>query len=158
MIVFNLACVNGHHFEGWFGSAADYESQHEQGMVSCPECNVGDVTRLPHAPYVSTGSSARDSRAGHEHGAAEHAHDGAYGRRQYANLEDNLARALEYVMANTEDVGTDFAEEARKIHYQESPQRKIRGSASLDEAQSLREEGIEVVALPLPPRRAGRPH
>lgn len=107
-------------------------------------------------PLRQSGSS---TRADHEnHGTPERGHDGAHGRRQYANLEDSLARALEYVMANTEDVGTDFAEEARKIHYQEAPQRKIRGSASLDEAQSLREEGIEVVALPLPPRRAGRPH
>jgi hypothetical protein len=55
-------------------------------------------------------------------------------------------------------VGRSFPEEARKIHYKESPERRIRGSASAQEVDALREEGIEVVALPLPPHLANKPH
>ena len=48
-------------------------------------------------------------------------------------------------------VGDSFADEARKIHYKESPERSIRGQTTLDEAESLREEGIEVLAMPMLP-------
>ena len=53
-----------------------------------------------------------------------------------------------HVMANTEDVGSSFASEARKIHYREVEQRAIRGTASMDEARALVEEGVEIMAMP----------
>jgi hypothetical protein len=59
-------------------------------------------------------------------------------------------QAVRHVLANTEDVGPRFAEEARRIHYGESEQRNIRGQASAEEAQALLEEGIEIAMLPLP--------
>ena len=53
-------------------------------------------------------------------------------------------------MANTEDVGQRFAEEARRIHYGESPQRGIRGHATPEEREALSDEGIETMAIPVP--------
>ena len=59
-------------------------------------------------------------------------------------------RAVRQMLASTEDVGERFVEEARRIHYGEAEQRGIRGRASLEDAESLRDEGIEVLSLPLP--------
>ena len=59
-----------------------------------------------------------------------------------------LGQVLSSIIASTEDVGTGFADEARRIHYLESPERPIRGEASFEEFESLRDEGIEVMMLP----------
>lgn len=141
MIVFNLTCSNDHRFEGWFASSSDFERQQQATLLNCPLCGSTEVNKGLHAPYVNTGSAsqlpqreapARDAPA------------------QYANVTDDLAKLVEHLLANTEDVGNAFPEEARKIHYQESPARKIRGQASPDEVHELRDEGIEVVAVPVP--------
>jgi len=73
-------------------------------------------------------------------------------------MGEEITKLIEHVIANTEDVGTAFPEEARKIHYKEAPERKIRGSASSDEVHELRDEGIEVVALPVPRHLVDKTH
>ena len=79
--------------------------------------------------------------------------------QQYANVgKDILAKLIEQIIEHTEDVGAAFPEEARKIHYQETPERRIRGTASREEVEELVDEGIEVVALPIPPYRTGKSH
>ena len=147
MIVFNLICGNEHGFEGWFASAADYEQQQQATLLVCPVCGSSRVSKALHAPYVNTGSTP--PRAHREGGGAA---------SQYANVNDELAKLVEHLIAETDDVGDAFPEEARKIHYQEAPERKIRGNASKDEVRDLREEGIEVVALPVPKYRLGKTH
>jgi hypothetical protein len=77
---------------------------------------------------------------------------------QYVNMGAELSRMIEHLIANTEDVGNEFPEEARKIHYQEAPDRKIRGNASQDEVEELRDEGIEVIAVPVPRHLLDKPH
>ena len=67
-------------------------------------------------------------------------------------------RAVQHVMATTDDVGERFAEEARRIHYGEIDERAIRGQATLDEAQALQEEGIAVMPLPIPAAIKGTAH
>ena len=74
------------------------------------------------------------------------------------NIGAEVNRMIEHLIANTEDVGNEFPEEARKIHYQEAPDRKIRGNASHDEVEELREEGIEVIAVPVPRHLLDKPH
>ena len=68
-------------------------------------------------------------------------------------LQSQWLRAVRQVMSSTEDVGDRFPEEARRIHYGEVEERGIRGRASSEDADALREEGIEVMALPLPDAR-----
>jgi hypothetical protein len=148
VIVYELSCGNTHRFEGWFNSIEDYERQHEKSLISCPMCGNGKITRMPHASHVSTGAApaapARNSK-----GVPQ----------QYANLDDEvLLKLIDTIVENTEDVGSSFPEEARKIHYREAPGRHIRGTASPKEVQALKEEGVEVVALPLPPHRLGKTH
>lgn len=151
MIVYNLGCTNDHRFEGWFASADDFERQTGSKLLSCPLCGDARISRLPHASYVSTGAAERP---------AESAAQPPKGvPRQYANLgAELLANLIDKVIENTEDVGRAFPEEARKIHYKEAPERHIRGSASNKEVEALRDEGIEVVALPVPPHRLSKTH
>jgi hypothetical protein len=96
---------------------------------------------------VNTGNAAKP---------AERAATG--GAEQYANAGDELAQLIELLIANSNDVGDAFPEEARKIHYREAPERRIRGNASHDEVGELREEGIDVIALPVPKYRLGKTH
>jgi hypothetical protein len=148
VIVYNLGCPNDHRFEGWFASSDDYERQTQSKMLSCPLCGSDKISRLPHASYVSTGS-APEAPSQPSKGVPH----------QYANLgAELLARLVDKVIEKTEDVGRAFPEEARKIHYREAPERHIRGNASNKEVEALREEGIEVVALPIPPHRLSKTH
>ncbi|MBX9812782.1 MAG: DUF1178 family protein [Burkholderiales bacterium] len=151
MIVFELGCENHHRFEGWFASSEDFERQLNDKLLTCPLCGNGKVTRLPHASYVNTVGDGRAANARRKSDAGA--------PQQYANLgSEILARLIDHVIETTEDVGRAFPEEARKIHYQEAPERHIRGTASPREVEALKEEGIDVVALPIPPHRLSRPH
>ena len=143
MIVFNLTCGNEHRFEGWFASAADFDRQQQATLLNCPMCGSTEVSKGLHAPYVNVGSLPQRSQREPEAQTRDMP-------RQYVYINDDVAKLVEHLIANTEDVGNEFPEEARKIHYQESPERKIRGQASTEEVQELREEGIEVVAVPVP--------
>jgi hypothetical protein len=152
MIVFNLTCGNDHSFEGWFASAADFERQQHATQLNCPLCGNTTVSKGLHAPYVNTGSAPAVPQ--HEKVAEK----SPPVPDQYVNISAEITRMVEHLIANTEDVGSEFPEEARKIHYQEAPERKIRGNASREEVDELREEGIEVVALPVPRHLLDKPH
>ena len=153
MKVLNLRCAHDHRFEGWFASAADYESQCERGMVACPLCNDKTISRLPSAPRLNV-SKQRHAEA-HEPAPAEEA--GRVGEPRalatevaQVRMQAQWLRAVRQVLNNTEDVGDRFPEEARRIHYGEAQERGIRGRASREDAEALRDEGIEVTALPVP--------
>jgi len=147
MIVFNLTCSNDHRFEGWFVSTADFDKQQHATLLSCPVCGSSQVSKALHAPHVNTSSSpsTRERETGE-------------GSAQYANVGDEVSLLIEHLIANTENVGDAFPEEARRIHYNEAPERKIRGNASLEEVKELREEGIEVIALPVPRHLLDKTH
>ena len=142
MKVLDLRCGLDHRFEGWFGGDADYESQQERGMVSCPLCSSTEVTRLPSAPRLNL-SGARETAL-----VTTQSNQAVVEPIQAAQAA--WMRAVRHMMANTVDVGARFAEEARRIHYGEQAQRGIRGQATREEAEALRDEGIEVMSVPLP--------
>jgi len=151
VIVFNLGCENSHRFEGWFASSEDFERQNERKLVTCPMCGNARIARLPNAAHIGK-SSGKPQRP-------ERAEPASAPPMQYANVgSEVLARLVERLIEKTEDVGSAFPEEARKIHYQEAPDRHIRGTASRDEVEALKDEGIEVVALPIPAHRLGKTH
>jgi len=149
MKVLNLQCAAGHSFEGWFGSEADFEAQHGDGRVECPLCGNAQVQRMPSAPRLNI-SGAR--------GPAEVAPAPPPGRVDVTatgtanGFVRKFNEAIAELLRNTEDVGERFPEEARRIHYGEAPAKGIRGQASPQEREALREEGIEVMSLPLPVR------
>lgn len=133
MKVYNLACEHDHHFEGWFSSEDDFCSQSVQGQIACPVCESTQVARMPSAPRLNLSGAQEPQQLDlHE------------------KIQAHIVNLVREVVANTEDVGERFAEEARRIHYKESPERAIRGVASAEECEALVEEGIDVTPLPLP--------
>ena len=153
MKVLNLCCAHDHHFEGWFGSEADYLSQHERGLIACPLCADTAIKRLPSAPHIHTSGSRELVPAAQSAKPEEPAGNAVVPMQDSSvQLTQQAAwmRAVQHVMANTDDVGKRFAEEARRIHYGESEERAIRGQATMAEAKALVEEGIAVVPLPVP--------
>jgi hypothetical protein len=140
MKVIDLRCQSGHRFEGWFASDDDFLDQNGRGLIECPLCADHVVVRLPSAPRLNLS------------GAREPASEVAATPTPEASteLQARWMQVVRHVIANTEDVGTQFADEARRIHYGEKPQRGIRGLASAGEREALIDEGIEVHPLPLP--------
>lgn len=138
MIIFDLTCNNGHRFEGWFQSPTSFDSQLAGEMVSCPVCGSVEVRRIPSAVHLGKGSEAPV--------AESTATAAIHPQGELLNAYRQLVSAI---VTASEDVGKEFANEARKIHYLEAPARSIRGQASEEEFESLREEGIEVLRLPV---------
>ena len=135
MIVFDLTCDKNHPFEGWFGSADDFALQAKAGDIACPVCGSVDITRELSAPHVKTNSGSLSS--------------GEPQVVSVANAAQELKKKfIEHILSHTEDVGHRFPEEARRIYYKEAPERAIRGTASGQEVSELKEEGIDVMAIP----------
>ena len=140
MKVLNLCCAHDHRFEGWFASEDDYAAQRERGLLACPLCDDHQISRLPSAPRLNV-SKLREEPAAALPSTADYA---------LARAQGKALRMLRELVAKTEDVGDRFPEEARRIHYGEAADRGIRGRASREDADALRDEGIEVVTLPAP--------
>ena len=160
MKVLNLQCSHQHSFEGWFASEDDFQSQLSRGMIECPLCADKSIQKLPSAPRLNFGSRARTELPPAEAVAPIRPADSTPGVASAGNelvTSGNPAeqalflKALRHVMANTENVGERFADEARRMHYGEAEQRSIRGQASPLETVELMEEGIEVMPLPMLP-------
>ncbi|MEP4050788.1 MAG: DUF1178 family protein [Litorimonas sp.] len=131
MIRYNLLCASGHEFEGWFSCSSDYDEQAKSGLLSCPVCATDKVEKAIMAPAVKT---ARKTAARAENAAKA--------------MTEMAAKIRNEIGKNCENVGTDFAEEARAIHYGEKPERGIYGSATPPETEALKEEGITAHPLP----------
>jgi len=156
MKVLDLRCGAGHAFEGWFASDSDFQSQRERGLLDCPLCGNADVAKLPSAPRLNL-SGARapaPERAGEGTEAARPISAPAPTLAVHGNAVSRFVEAVTELLQNTEDVGTRFAEEARRIHYGEAEQKAIRGQTTPEERAALADEGIEVFTLPigLPPK------
>lgn len=134
MISFNLLCENEHDFEGWFKDSAAFEKQSEMGFLECPHCGSHAVRKGFNTPNIATGRGREQ-------------HDRAARLAEMRKIVANIRKEVE---TNCENVGDKFAEEARKIHYGETEERGIYGSATREETRDLTEEGIEVVPLPWP--------
>ena len=173
MKVLDLQCSQQHSFEGWFGSEDDFQSQLIRGLVQCPLCGNAEITKKLSAPRFNLGKAVAPTLAGetaaastNEATAAEAASSTELVAKpsqkgqaaQRPNLSTEAAEVMQaawlevakHVMANTEDVGSSFASEARKIHYGEADERAIRGHATPDQTMELLEEGIDVMPMPIP--------
>jgi len=134
MIKYALKCTHGHEFDSWFASAASFDEQVAQGQVSCPACASLDVAKAIMAPALAHGEKIEAPSA-----------------EASARKRAELSALRHYVMGVTEDVGTRFPEEARKIADGISEERPIRGQATREEAKALLDDGIAVLPLLLAP-------
>jgi hypothetical protein len=137
MKVLNLQCSHSHSFEGWFASEDDFQGQLARGLVECPLCGDTGVSKMLSAPRLNLGASRPQPRQ-------------EVTNTPDASMQAEWLKMMRHIMANTEDVGDRFPEEARRIHYGETQERSIRGQASHEESEALVEEGISVMPLPIP--------
>jgi len=146
MIVFDLHCRDGHRFEGWFASAKDFASQKKRGLLSCPSCGSASIERGLSSPRMGAVAPKAPEPA-----PAQKTPD-MEGKDAFAVAQMLYSRMLDEILTKSEDVGSKFPEEARKIYYKEAPGRAIRGQATPEEHDSLLEEGIPVARFPVPDR------
>lgn len=137
MIAYSLRCHKGHEFEGWFRDSHAFDAQSSAGHLTCPSCNSVRIEKAIMAPAVS--------------GTKKTVHSKTPSAQQMRQFATGIRK---YVQENADYVGADFAEQARKIHYGEQPNRHIYGEATPKEAQELIEEGVDVAPLPPDPDSA----
>ncbi|MBX3456480.1 DUF1178 family protein [Ferrovibrio sp.] len=136
MIKYELKCDSGHVFEAWFQDSSTYDRQRGRKQVHCPVCNSHKISKAPMAPRLARSSEAR---------AADEAKQAQAARQALLQLREHVERNADYV-------GSEFPEEARKMHYGDAEHRNIYGEASPEEAKELSDEGIEVTSIPWIPR------
>lgn len=132
MIAFDLQCVNGHTFEGWFEDSKAYTYQNKKKMIACPMCNSTSVTKLLSTFAIKGSPTLPDTI------------------QKQPDLERISHELTEYVEKNFENVGCDFTKEALKIHYGVEEPRNIRGVSTKEEEKTLKKEGISFFKVPLP--------
>ena len=137
MIHYSLVCDKSHKFDGWFASAAAYDAQKTRGLITCPICLTAEVGKALMAPSIGRAEPEKVSLA--------------IGHPQQQQLRDAMQALRNKVTSEADYVGDKFAEEARKIHYEEVPARGIHGEATAEETKALKEEGIEFYPLPVLP-------
>jgi hypothetical protein len=131
MIVFDLKCLHGHTFEGWFDDGKAYEDQKARGLLTCPVCNNADISKIPTAFSIKASHPEKSP---------------ALALKELSRLEKTLAAFIE---KNFDNVGSRFATEALKIHYGVTEPRNIRGTSTQEEEKTLKEEGIEFIKVPV---------
>ena len=153
MIVFDLKCQSqGHVFEAWFGSSADYADQQERGLLACPICGDPQVTKAVMAPAVAAKGNSRSvvvqdaPASAPDAPVAINTGDAAKMRA----MVEALAQAQQKLLEGSTWVGRGFAEQARAMHYGEQASGSIHGEVAPAEAKALMEEGVPVAPLPFP--------
>ena len=154
MIAFDLICAPyGHRFEGWFASSDEYDRQLTAQLLSCPNCGSVVVTKAVMSPNIARKGNQPAVPMPRPETDTDQIVAVSNQPEMPAEIEKAivaLGKLQNRMLENSDWVGNKFAEEARAIHYGETPERVIHGSASANEAQALYDEGITVAPLPLP--------
>lgn len=132
MIVFDLICEDEHQFEGWFRNSDEFKKQQTNGMLTCPVCGTDNITKVPSASHVNLRKMEKQVS------------ELLSIRSDAQQLVNNISA---YINRHFDDVGEAFPDEARRMHYGESDERNIRGTATLEQARELYEEGIDVIPI-----------
>ena len=154
MIVFDLKCAGeGHVFEAWFGSSADYEAQKASGLLACPMCGDANVGKAVMAPAVAAKGNSRPDPApvpATQHNEPVAPVMNVADQAKMQALVEALGQAQQKALEGSTWVGRGFAEQARAMHYGEQDRASIHGEVAPDEAKALMAEGVEVAPLPFP--------
>lgn len=168
MIRYALQCERGHAFESWFQDSASYDKQAKRGLVTCPTCNSSKVEKSIMAPQIPRKGRSTEQRVGEEKAARARSRTKTTAESttatpvkqdapepvmlaQERELRAKLKELCDHIKANSDNVGDQFPEQARKMHYGEIEHRPIHGEASPKEAKELIEEGVDVMPLPMLP-------
>lgn len=132
MIAYDLQCINGHSFEGWFEDRKAYEKQEKDDLIACPFCNSTSIARIPSTFAIKSSTSLKKFSD------------------QQADLLNMGQKIIDFVEKNFDDVGTDFSKEALKMHYGVSEARNIKGVSTKEEEKTLIKEGVQFFKVPIP--------
>ena len=132
MIAYDLQCVDGHSFEGWFEDRKAYEAQKKKALIACPVCNSTSIARVPSTFAIKSSNPLKEFSD------------------QQADLENIGKKIVDFVEKNFDDVGADFAKEALKMHYGVTKARSIKGVSTKEEENTLKEEGVQFFKVPMP--------
>lgn len=151
MIKYMLQCPHLHVFEAWFSKGSDFDDQSKRGLLSCPTCADQNITKAPMAPHIRT-SKSKPVRADHQPPSTE---GGAGTEPSASDIDAMIEKCREHIANEFEDVGGDFTDKAKAMHYGEIEDRPIFGKTTDEQNQELLDEGIETQALPaaLVPRK-----
>lgn len=147
MIIFELECMGGHRFEGWFATAQSFEEQTHAGMVQCAVCGISEVRRIPSGGHVAKPEIQKLAR---RPSPSKSPNKPRVRQEAVANVDPvMLVKALDhYVKTNFKDVGKEFAKEALAIHQGVSPKEAIYGTATAEEREMLETEDVPFSTLP----------
>jgi hypothetical protein len=154
MIRYQLRCAEGHTFEGWFSSSRGYEAQAKSKQVMCPVCGTAEVEKAIMSPRVARGRSRKRAAAVEAPAVTPPARTGGPQHMlngEQRNLLSQMRKLRDEMLAKSDYVGPRFAEEARRIHNDEAPERGIHGEATPEEVAELKEEGVEIYPVPVLP-------
>jgi len=140
MIVYELRCQAGHHFEAWFRNSDAFDQQRDAHRVACPDCGSNEISKAPMAPRIGKSGGKDTAEVSAEAGKPE--------PEQIKLMMSQIAELNRRVAESCDYVGSAFPEEARKIHYGETEHRDIYGEATREEAVALHEEGVTIAAIP----------
>jgi len=161
--VFDLQCDNGHVFEGWFASSDAFETQRENGLLTCPLCNSHHVHKQLSAPRLNMGrgTAPQEQHASDSHSDSEPVdtqrtektqatpHNAAPIPAQLqTQLQAQFLRHMRQLVRSADDVGVRFAEQARSMHEGEIAHRPIRGTATREEQHALVRDGVPIMSVP----------
>lgn len=144
--VFDLECEYGHVFEGWFSSRDSYDEQLSRGLLTCPVCGSHQIKRKLSASRINVG--AQESASPPASAPAAPVASAMPSEEEKRVMQAQLLQELRSVIRKSDNVGTQFAEEARRMHEGDVEPRAIRGQATAQEYQELAEDGI--IAMPIP--------
>ena len=154
MIHYDLRCDEGHTFDGWFKGSAEFDRLAHAKLLTCPQCGGSKVDRAMMAPRIGKRGQADPAPMREAPTALTPAPKPT--PNVAGPIPDGLRAMLTKlraaVEAHCEYLGSDFADEARKIHDGLAPARAIYGEATPDDIDSLLDDGIDVAPIPWVPR------
>jgi hypothetical protein len=154
MVVFELICINGHRFEGWFQSLSEVESQIEKKEILCPACGEVHLTRCPSTFGLVKSREKKPVKQGHNSQSFPNDPSKVIPKelmdpQKLSQIRDLLITFSEKIQTEYLDVGPNFTQEALKMHYGVAPRKNIRGVSTFDEEKMLKDEGVEFVKFPM---------
>ena len=134
MIRYDLVCENEHFFESWFKDSESYQKQLEANEIVCPKCNSSNISKSLMAPGIPKKTNTKNGNV--------------IANSSSSSINNAIRKIRDEIKKNSEYVGDQFPEEARKIHYNEAEMRSIYGKASKKEITELVDEGIDIIQIP----------
>ena len=131
MIKYNLICECGKTFESWFSSSVEYDVLKRKKLINCIYCDSTSIKKSIMAPNLFSKSNETSKKVKLE-----------------KDIKKQLLEFRKYIEKNCKNVGANFPQEARSIHYDKKTSKGIYGKATPEETVELLEEGIDVATIP----------